>query len=184
MRALVFIFSLIFALPIWAASSLRTFGDSAPVQMYVFTSLTCPHCANFHKKVLPAIKSEYADTKKAQVIIVDMLSSENGLLATQIVRCLDGEKASQLEDVLYSNQSKWMRKNGDEAKKIIENFENMIDEKEYNSKVLGEAIVYSDISKQPNRKRCALLTWQGIKKILKKDDEDDDSNDEDGSGGE
>lgn len=52
------------------------------------------------------------------------------------------------------------------AKEIIENFENMIDEKEYNEEILGEAIVYSDISKQPNRKNCALLTWKGTKKVL------------------
>ncbi len=57
-------------------------------------------------------------------------------------------------------------KNIDEAKKIINNFENMIDEKEYDEKLLGEAVVYSDISKQPNRKNCALLTWNGIKKVI------------------
>lgn len=56
-----------------------------------------------------------------------------------------------------------------EALEIISNFENMIEEKEYDDKILEEAVVYSDISKQPNRKKCALLTWQGIKKILEKE---------------
>jgi len=56
-----------------------------------------------------------------------------------------------------------------EAKNIISNFENMIEEKEYDKKLLDEANVYSDISKQPNRKKCALLTWQGIKKILEEE---------------
>lgn len=55
-----------------------------------------------------------------------------------------------------------------EAKEIIQNFENMINEKEYNEDILEEAIVYSDISKQPNRKNCALLTWKGVKEILNK----------------
>src|SRR5574344_2615338 len=41
----------------------------------------------------------------------------------------------------------------DEAKKIINNFYNMIDEKEYDKDILENAIVYSDISKQPNRKK-------------------------------
>jgi len=54
----------------------------------------------------------------------------------------------------------------DEALKIIINFENMINEKEYDEGLLGEAIVYSDISKQPNRKKCALLTWEGVKESL------------------
>ena len=54
-----------------------------------------------------------------------------------------------------------------EALEIIDNFENMIDEREFDVKKLKEAIVFSDISKQPNRKNCALLTWRGIKEYLK-----------------
>lgn len=56
----------------------------------------------------------------------------------------------------------------EEAKKVCDNFENMIDEKEYDENILEEAVVYEDISKQPNRKKCALLSWWGIKKILDK----------------
>ena len=61
------------------------------------------------------------------------------------------------------------RKKINDALEIINNFENMINEKEYDDKLLGEAIVYSDIAKQPNRKKCALLTWQGIKQLLEKE---------------
>ena len=59
-------------------------------------------------------------------------------------------------------------KSVDEAKKIIVNFEHMIDEKEYDSNILEEAIVYDEIYKQPNRKKCALLPWWGIKEGLNK----------------
>ena len=55
----------------------------------------------------------------------------------------------------------------EEVKDILINFLNMIDEKEYDEKKLEQAIVYNDISKQPNRKKCALLPWWGIEKILK-----------------
>ena len=54
-----------------------------------------------------------------------------------------------------------------EAKNILNNFLNMIDEKEYDAPVLEEAIVYDDTYKQPNRKKCVLLSWWGIEKILK-----------------
>ncbi len=54
----------------------------------------------------------------------------------------------------------------DEALKIIENYQNMIDEKEYDDIILEEAIIYNDIYKQPNRKKCALLPWNGIKDAL------------------
>ena len=54
----------------------------------------------------------------------------------------------------------------DEAKEMYINFENMLDEKKYNEEILEEAAVYEDISKQPNRKKCALLPWWGIRKVL------------------
>lgn len=61
-----------------------------------------------------------------------------------------------------------INKNVKEAIEILENFKNMIEEKEYDSEKLELAVVYDDISKQPNRKRCALLSWWGIEKILNK----------------
>ena len=57
-------------------------------------------------------------------------------------------------------------KSVDEADEILINFLNMIDEREYKADILEAAIVYDDIYKQPNRKRCALLPWWGIEKIL------------------
>ena len=54
----------------------------------------------------------------------------------------------------------------EEAIEILKNFANMIDEKEYDESILEQAIVYDDIYKQPNRKKCALLPWWGIEKIL------------------
>lgn len=54
----------------------------------------------------------------------------------------------------------------EEVKEIYNNFENMIEEKEYNKEILEQAIVYDEIYKQPNRKKCALLPWWGINKII------------------
>jgi nitrogen fixation NifU-like protein len=53
-----------------------------------------------------------------------------------------------------------------EAEEILTNFLNMIDEKPYEEDILEEAIVYDDIYKQPNRKKCALLSWWGAEKII------------------
>lgn len=55
-----------------------------------------------------------------------------------------------------------------EALNIIDNFNAMIEEKGYDEEILKEAVVYSDISKQPNRKNCALLTWMGTKEVLER----------------
>lgn len=54
----------------------------------------------------------------------------------------------------------------DEAIEIIKNYDNMIEEREYSSDILGEACVYDDVSKQPSRKTCATLTWNGLYKKL------------------
>ena len=54
----------------------------------------------------------------------------------------------------------------DEAIEIIRNYDNMIEEREYSSDILGEACVYDDVSKQPSRKTCATLTWNGLYKKL------------------
>jgi len=59
-----------------------------------------------------------------------------------------------------------LNKSVDEALHIISEYESMVNEGEYNADVLGEAIVYDEIYKQPNRKKCALLPVNGIKKIL------------------
>ena len=62
----------------------------------------------------------------------------------------------------------FLNKTIDEALNILNNYENMINEKEYDEDVLGEALVYNEIYKQQNRKHCALLPWNGIRKLLEK----------------
>ena len=59
-------------------------------------------------------------------------------------------------------------KSVDEALSIINNYKNMIEEKDYNKDILEEAIVYEDMYKQPSRKKCATLSWEGIARVLKK----------------
>ena len=60
-----------------------------------------------------------------------------------------------------------LNKNIEDILNIIYNYENMIEEKPYDKNVLEEANVYDDICKQANRKKCALLPWWGVKKIIK-----------------
>ncbi len=55
----------------------------------------------------------------------------------------------------------------DEAKVILKNYFNMIEESEYDKDILGEANVYEDMYKQPSRKTCATLFARGIGNYLK-----------------
>ena len=55
-----------------------------------------------------------------------------------------------------------------EVQNIINNYENMINEQEYDSELLGELNIYDEIYLQPNRKTCALLPFNSLKKTLDK----------------
>ena len=59
-----------------------------------------------------------------------------------------------------------LNKNIDEVINILDNYDNMINEKEYDSNILGEANCYDEIYKQQNRKHCAMLPINGIRKAL------------------
>ena len=53
-----------------------------------------------------------------------------------------------------------------EVEQIYLHYNNMLNEQEYDENILEQAVVYDDISKQPNRKKCALLPWWGIEKVI------------------
>lgn len=59
-----------------------------------------------------------------------------------------------------------MGKSREEVRNLIANYEKMINEEEYDSNLLEELNVYDEIYKQPNRKKCALLPFEAIKKVL------------------
>lgn len=54
-----------------------------------------------------------------------------------------------------------------EIEEYIDNFNSMVEEKEYNESILKEGIAFSEIYKQANRKTCVILPYLGIKKALK-----------------
>lgn len=53
-----------------------------------------------------------------------------------------------------------------EAQLIIDNYYNMIEEKDYDETILEELNAYVDISKQPNRKKCAMLPFDALLKAI------------------
>ncbi len=80
----------------------------------------------------------------------------------------DGEACAMCTSSASIMVETLMGKTIEEAKNIIKNYNNMIDEKEYDKDILEQAIVYDDVHKQPNRRKCVLLPWWGIEKIINK----------------
>ena len=63
--------------------------DDAIVKIKVFSSLTCPHCANFHIEVVPEIKKKYIESGKAQIIFIDFPLDQAAFNASKLLHCLD-----------------------------------------------------------------------------------------------
>ena len=55
----------------------------------------------------------------------------------------------------------------EEANYIIEQYNNMIYEREFDEDVLDEAIVFINTSKQASRIRCATIGYRGMEQLLK-----------------
>ena len=101
-------------------------SDKAIVKIKVFSSLTCPHCANFHIKVVPKIKREYIDTGKVQLIFIDFPLDQVSFNASKILHCLDKTQQITFLDIIYETQMKWTNEsNMDDInknlKKIVKN---------------------------------------------------------------
>lgn len=62
-------------------------------------------------------------------------------------------------------------KTKEEAKAIIENYMNMIYERDYDEEMLEEAIAFKNTHKQANRIKCATLGWNGLIQLIKESEE-------------
>jgi len=82
-------------------------ADNAPVKIKVFSSLTCPHCANFHIKIIPEIKKKYIDSGKVQLIFIDFPLDQAAFNASKLLHCLDQKNQLTFLDTIYENQDKW-----------------------------------------------------------------------------
>ena len=98
------------AIDVPAALADRVLGNpDAPVTIIDYSSLTCPHCAEFHNTTLPQIKKEYLDTGKAKLIFRDFPFDQWALKASALARCAPKERYYPLLDVLFKQQNVWSR---------------------------------------------------------------------------
>ncbi|WP_374443502.1 DsbA family protein, partial [Stella sp.] len=81
----------------------------APVTIYEFASLTCVHCAAFHKDTLPKLKENWLDTGKAKLVFRDFPLDGLALRAAMMARCLPPERYFPVVDILFKNQDNWSR---------------------------------------------------------------------------
>ncbi len=79
----------------------------APVTIIEYASMTCSHCAAFHKDVWPALKAKYVDTGKAKFVLREFPLDPLAAGAFMLARCAGPEKRDALVDRLFDHQADW-----------------------------------------------------------------------------
>lgn len=88
----------------------QALGDpDAPVTIIEYSSLTCPHCAQFHADVLPELRERYIATGKVRLVYRDFPLDQRALAAAMLARCADPERYFGFLDVLFETQPQWAR---------------------------------------------------------------------------
>jgi protein-disulfide isomerase len=82
-------------------------SNDAKVTIIEYASLTCPHCAEFHKNVLPTLKSKYIDTGKVRYILREFPLDDLATAGFMLARCAGDEKYYAIVDLLFDKQQQW-----------------------------------------------------------------------------
>lgn len=93
----------------WQINPIRIGKKDAKVTLMEFSSLTCPHCAAFHTKVLPKLIKEYVTTGKLTVLYFDFPLDNVAYGASVFSRCVAKDLRLQIVNMIYSSQSSWLQ---------------------------------------------------------------------------
>ncbi len=161
-------------------------NQNATITIIAYESLTCSHCANFHKDVYPSLKKDFIDTGLVKIEFRHFPLDIAALNASKISLCKQDQSLEILEK-LYSNQQAWIK--GKEIEEVNNNlkeflkeagfdidFEKCINNKEIEDYVLNDRIEGTKnfkVNSTPtiiinNEKFEKSLNYKNLKKTLEK----------------
>ena len=160
--------------------------ENAKITIIAFESLTCSHCADFHKNIYPNLKKDFIDKGLVKIEFRNFPLDIAAFNASKISQCNNDGK-SEILHILYSNQKKWAKgKTPEEAtaylKKFLEEEVVKVDfEKCLNNKAIEDFVLNDRIEGVKNFKVNATptiiindkkfekaLNYKNIKKYLEK----------------
>jgi protein-disulfide isomerase len=97
-------------------------ATNSPVTVVEYASMTCGHCAEFHKTVFPKLKSEYIDTNKIRFIFREFPLDIKAAAGSMLARCVgkdDPKKYFAVIDILFASQNDWVLKDTSEQLRRI-----------------------------------------------------------------
>ena len=158
----------------------------ANITIIAYESLTCSHCANFHKNVYPQLKKDFIDTGLAKIEFRHFPLDIAAFNASKIAQCEQDQSLKILES-LYFNQQAWVKGSTvEEVNTNLEkfllnegfniNFEKCINDKEIEDFVLNDRIEGTKnfkVNATPtiiinNEKFEKSLNYENLKKFLEK----------------
>ena len=161
-------------------------NPDAKITIIAYESLTCSHCANFHKDVYPQLKKDFLDTGLAKIEFRHFPLDLAAFNAAKISQCRnDGE--TEIYNSLFANQQKWVKGSSvEEANKNLQKFltnegfnlefEKCISDKQIEDFVLNdriEGVKNYNVNATPtiiinNKKFEKSLNYKNLKKTLEK----------------
>ena len=161
-------------------------NENAKITIIAYESLTCSHCANFHKDVYPQLKKDYIDTGLVKLEFRHFPLDIAAFNAAKISQCKQ-EKSLEILESLYSNQQAWIKGStieevNENLKKFLINrgfninYEDCVNNKEIEDFVLNDRIEGTKnfkVNATPtiiinNEKFEKTLNYKNLKKTLEK----------------
>ena len=161
-------------------------NENAKIIILIYESLTCSHCADFHKNIYPQLKKDYIDTGLAKIEFRHFPLDVAAFNASKIAQCEKNQGLKILES-LYSNQQAWVKGStvedvNDSLKIFLKkegfdiNFEKCVNNKEIEDFVLNDRIEGNKkykVNATPtiiinNKKFEKTLNYKNLKKALEK----------------
>jgi len=161
-------------------------NPDAKITIIAYESLTCSHCANFHKDVYPQLKKDFLDTGLAKIEFRHFPLDLAAFNASKIAQCRNDGK-TEIYNSLFANQQKWVKGSSvEEANKNLQKFltdqgfnlefEKCISDKQIEDFVLNdriEGVKNYNVNATPtiiinNKKFEKSLNYKNLKKTLEK----------------
>ena len=159
---------------------------NAKITIIAYESLTCSHCADFHKEIYPLLKENFINNGLVKIEFKNFPLDIAALNAAKIAHC-NNDGNSKILHFLYENQNKWVR--GKTVEDLNKNLKNLIENSSYslnfdkciNDKTLEDHIIEDRINGVKSFKIQGTptliilgekfekpLTYKNIKKYLEK----------------
>ena len=161
-------------------------NENAKIEILIYESLTCSHCAAFHNEIYPGLKKDFIDKGLVKIEFKNFPLDLAALNASKISHCKNDGKSDILH-FLYYNQDIWTKGQTIEEinfnlKEIINkgnfgiNFKKCINNKEIEDHILEdriEGVKKFEINSTPtliinNKKFDKPLTYKNLKKAIEK----------------